>query len=107
MPAHTERSPSVRERQCEPRYDSLEKFVSLPGPADAGIPFVQISSEHVDRWFFSAGKNFKATQEDIDRTLSRSPSNFPARLEVDMNTDVQHIVEGRKQRRGLRSRGDR
>ena len=24
--------------------DELEKFVSLPGPADPGIPFVQISS---------------------------------------------------------------
>ena len=70
--------------------DLLEKFVSLPGPADAGIPFVQISSEHVDRWFFSAGKNFKATQEDIDRTLSSKSFELPEDLIVDMNTDVQH-----------------
>ena len=87
--------------------DLLEKFVSLPGPADAGIPFVQISSEHVDRWFFSAGKNFKATQEEIDRTLSSKSFELPEDLIVDMQHRRAAYVAGRKQCGGLRSRGDR
>jgi aminopeptidase YwaD len=70
--------------------DLLEKFVSLPGPADSGIPFVQISSEHIDRWFFSAGKNFKATQEEIDRTLSSRSFELPQDLIVELDTDVRH-----------------
>ena len=70
--------------------NALEKFVSLPGPADTGIPFVQISSEHVDRWFFSAGRNFKSTQEEIDRTLTPRSFALPSDLSVDIETDVQH-----------------
>jgi hypothetical protein len=70
--------------------DLLEKFVSLPGPADSGIPFVQISSEHIDRWFFSAGKNFKAAQEEIDRTLSPQSFELPQDLTVELDTDVRH-----------------
>jgi hypothetical protein len=70
--------------------DLLEKFVSFPGPADTGIPFLQISSEHVDRWFFSAGRNFKAIQEEIDRTLIPCSFALPSDLSVDIEADVQH-----------------
>ena len=48
--------------------DLLEKFVSLPGPADSGIPFVQISSEHIDRWFFCG-------REELQGHTGRDRSN--------------------------------
>jgi aminopeptidase YwaD len=71
--------------------DSLEKFVSLPGPADTGIPFVQISSEHADKWFLSAGRNFRAIQEEIDKTLRPQSFAFPDTFKLDITTDVQHV----------------
>lgn len=71
--------------------DSMEKFISLPGPADPGVPFVQISSEHVEKWFTAADHNFKATQEEIDRTLKPHSFAFPESLRVDLQTDVEHV----------------
>jgi len=71
--------------------DALEKFVSLPGPADAGIPFLQVASADVDKWFTAAGRNFRGIQEEIDRSLRPQSFTFPASLEVDLATDVQHI----------------
>jgi Zn-dependent M28 family amino/carboxypeptidase len=70
--------------------DNLEKFVSLPGPADPGIPFVQIASQHVDSWFAAAGRNFKETQEDIDASLKPASFAFPAELQVALHADVHH-----------------
>jgi hypothetical protein len=72
--------------------DALEKFVSLPGPADPGIPFVQIASEHVDAWFAAAGQDLKKVQEDIDHTLTPQSFAFPASLQVTLHADVQHTT---------------
>ena len=70
--------------------DTLEKFVSLPGPADAGIPFVQIASEHVDAWFEASGRQLKKVQEEIDQTLVPQSFAFPGSLQVSLEADVQH-----------------
>lgn len=70
--------------------DTLEKFVSFPGPADGGIPFVQISSDHVERWFDAAGRGFRATQEEIDRTLQPNSFVFDTSLKVTIHADVHH-----------------
>lgn len=71
--------------------DTMESFVSLPGPADVGIPFVQVSSEHVELWFSATNRAFRQTQESIDRTLK--PNSFPLApdLRVSLRADVQHI----------------
>lgn len=71
--------------------DTLEKFISLPGPADAGVPFVQIASEHVDKWFTSAGRNFRELQQEIDQTLKPRSFALPTELQVDIKTDVKHV----------------
>lgn len=71
--------------------DTLEKFISLPGPADAGVPFLQLSSEHVDKWFAASGRDFRTAQEEIDRSLKPQSFAFAASLEIDLKTDVQHI----------------
>jgi hypothetical protein len=72
--------------------DELEKFVSLPGPADPGIPFIQVASEHVEAWFAASGREFKHDQEEIDRTLV--PQSFPLSdsLQVELQADVQHTA---------------
>ena len=69
--------------------DALEKFVSLPGPADPGIPFVQIASEYVDGWFTASGRQFKKVQEDIDQTLTPQSFAFAETLRVSLHADVQ------------------
>ena len=70
--------------------DTLEKFVSLPGPADPGIPFVQIASEHVESWFAASGRQFKETQEEIDRNLAPRSFVLADTLQVELQSDVQH-----------------
>ncbi len=70
--------------------DALEKFVSLPGPADPGVPFLQIASEHVDKWLARAGYNFRTVQEQIDQTLKPRSFLLPSELQVDIQTDVKH-----------------
>jgi hypothetical protein len=72
--------------------DTMEKFVSLPGPADAGIPFVQISSEHAEIWFSATNRAFRETQEYIDRNLK--PNSFPlaSDLRVALRADVEHTA---------------
>jgi hypothetical protein len=70
--------------------DALEKFVSLPGPADPGIPFVQIASEHVEAWFSASGRKFKEVQEEIDHTLTPQSFAFADHLRVQLRADVLH-----------------
>jgi hypothetical protein len=72
--------------------DSLEKFVSLPGPADPGVPFVQIASEHADKWFTAAGRNFRTVQEEIEHTLKPQSFALPVDLQVEIQSDVQHTA---------------
>ena len=74
--------------------DALEKFVSLPGPADPGIPFVQIASEYVDEWFTASGRQFKKVQEDIDQTLTPQSFAFAEGLRVSLHADVQLTSRG-------------
>jgi hypothetical protein len=72
--------------------DTMEKFVSLPGPADAGIPFVQISSAHVEVWFQATNRGFRETIESIDRSVK--PNSFPlaSDLRVSLRADVEHTA---------------
>ena len=70
--------------------DKLEKFVSLPGPADAGIPFVQVASTHVEKWLIEAHENFRAIQEEIDRTLKPHSFALPSSFIVELCADVRH-----------------
>jgi hypothetical protein len=72
--------------------DTMEKFVSLPGPADAGIPFVQISSAHVEVWFQATNRAFRETIESIDRSVK--PNSFPlaSDLRVSLRSDVDHTA---------------
>ncbi|MEJ7607586.1 MAG: PA domain-containing protein [Bryobacteraceae bacterium] len=70
--------------------EELEKFVSLVGPADPGIPFVQVKSSVAEKWFAQAGKDFKASQEAIDKQLQPQSFPFGSGLHIHLSVDVVH-----------------
>jgi Peptidase family M28/PDZ domain/PA domain len=77
----------------ESEAEQLEKFGSVAGPADAGIPFVQVRSDKVDSWFAAAGKSLDTIQADIDKDLKPESFEFPANIRVDADVDLQRVVK--------------
>ena len=73
--------------------DELEKFGVTVGPSNAGIPFVQVKEERVDRWFADAGKSLEQIQAAIDQGLKPQSFAFPANIQVDANLDVERAVK--------------
>jgi hypothetical protein len=73
--------------------DELEKFGITAGPSNAGIPFVQVKEERIDRWFAEAGRSLRQIQADIDKTLKPESFPFPTTLNVDANLDVERAVK--------------
>jgi len=73
--------------------DKLEPFKEMEGPADAGIPFVQVKEERVDGWFAAAGKKLDAIAQDIDKTLKPESFAFPDTIRVDSRIDLKREVK--------------
>jgi hypothetical protein len=73
--------------------DELEKFGVTAGPTNAGIPFVQVKEERVDRWFADAGKPLAQIQAGIDKDLKPQSFAFPDGIRVDANLDVERAVK--------------
>ena len=73
--------------------DTLEKFGVTAGPADAGIPFVQVKADRVASWFTGAGKNLATIVEGIDKDLKPQSFAFPDSVRVDANLDVERAVK--------------
>jgi aminopeptidase YwaD len=73
--------------------DKLEQFGTTAGPANAGIPFVQVQSDKLDAWFALAGKNLDSVITEIDRSLKPQSFAFPASLQVDANLDLERAVK--------------
>ena len=73
--------------------DDLEKFGATVGPADAGIPYVQIKADVAERWFTAAGKSFEDAQQAIDRDLHPQSFAFPDNLEIRANLDIERAVK--------------
>ncbi|HWB86413.1 MAG TPA: M28 family peptidase [Bryobacteraceae bacterium] len=73
--------------------DTLEKFGTTVGPADAGIPFVELKEANVESWFANAGKNLDKIEEDIDKDLKPESFAFPDSLSVTANLDVERAVK--------------
>ena len=72
--------------------DQLEAFGKTAGPADGGIPFVQIKAEVAERWIPGAGKNLDDIAADIDKDLKPRSFALPA-VQVTENVDVERIVK--------------
>jgi len=73
--------------------DQLETFGRTAGPADAGIPFLQVKADKVASWFDAAGKNLDTIAAEIDRTLKPQSFAFADVLRVDANLDVERAVK--------------
>jgi len=73
--------------------DQLETFGNVAGPADAGIPFVQLKVDKVDEWFTAAGKKLDSLEAAIDHTLKPESFAFPDSIRVDANLDVERAVK--------------
>src|SRR5216684_1025233 len=72
--------------------DQLEAFGKTAGPADGGIPFVQIKAEVAERWIAGAGKNLDQISSDIDKDLKPHSFALPG-VEVRENIDVERAVK--------------
>ena len=73
--------------------DKLEQFGGAAGPANAGIPFVQLRADKVEPWFTAAGKNLDTLMAEIDRGLKPQSFAFPDSLQVDANLDLERAVK--------------
>jgi len=75
------------------RADELEKFGITAGPSNAGIPFLQVKEERIDRWFHDAGKSVAQIEAAIDKDLKPQSFAFPESVKVDANLDVERAVK--------------
>jgi aminopeptidase YwaD len=73
--------------------DQLEVFGKTAGPADGGIPFVQIKADVAERWIAKAGKNLDDIEADIDTDLKPRSFALPDSLRIEENVDVERVVK--------------
>jgi hypothetical protein len=73
--------------------DDLEKFGRTVGPADAGIPFVQVKQEVAARWIADAGKDLEEIGTAIDKDLKPQSFALPESIEVREDVDVERLVK--------------
>jgi aminopeptidase YwaD len=73
--------------------DDLPKFGNVDGPAESGIPFLQVKEKVVDPWFTDNGKHLEQIEADIDQNLKPESFAFPSTLRVDATVDIQREVK--------------
>lgn len=68
--------------------DDLEPFSTGVGPADAGLPYIQVKGEIADRWLARSGKTLRELGDEIDRDLH--PRSFAIEgLTVETQTRIR------------------
>ncbi len=73
--------------------DSLESFGSTAGPANCGIPFVQLKTADTELWFAMANRKLEQLESGIDRDLKPQSFSFPDSLDVHESVDVERVVK--------------
>jgi hypothetical protein len=73
--------------------DELEPFAKTAGPNNAGVPFVQIKAESVEKWLAPIGQTLKQIQDAIDQELKPKSFLFDSTLVVEMNVDIRRDVK--------------
>jgi aminopeptidase YwaD len=73
--------------------DKLPLFGTIEGPADAGIPFLQVKEAIAAKWFTAAGKDVAKIIEGIDQNLKPASFTFPASIQLDANVDLERLVK--------------
>jgi hypothetical protein len=73
-------------------HEELETFGLANGPADAGIPFVQVRQEVAQQWFRASGKDIAELETAIDSDLK--PRSFELKdVEIREYVDVERAVK--------------
>jgi len=72
--------------------DELEHFGGTGGPADAGIPFLQVKESAILPWMHAAGKDLQATEEAINLDLKPRSFVIP-NLEVRETVAIERVVK--------------
>jgi aminopeptidase YwaD len=72
--------------------EELEPFGTTNGPADAGIPFVQVKEEVAQQWLRAAGKELRELEAAIDKDLK--PRSFVLTgVQFRESVDVERAVK--------------
>ena len=61
--------------------DDLEKFGATAGPDNAGLEFVQVKANVVNKWLALSGKNLEAIESGIDKDLHPESFALPEKLQ--------------------------
>ncbi|MBK9167675.1 MAG: M28 family peptidase [Bryobacterales bacterium] len=72
--------------------DDLEKFGKTVGPANAGLPFVQMKAGTAEDWLAAIGKNLDEVHTAIDRDLAPQSFAIPG-LRIAMQVDVARAMK--------------
>src|SRR5580693_3660595 len=64
--------------------DDLEKFGAAEGPDNAGLEFVQVKANVVNKWLALSGKNLEAIESGIDNDLHPESFALPEKLHLDL-----------------------
>src|SRR5580692_8225249 len=73
--------------------DDLEKFGGAEGPDNAGIEFVQVKANVVNKWLALSGKNLEAIESGIDKDLHPESFALPEKLRLDLTVDIGREVK--------------
>jgi hypothetical protein len=73
--------------------DELEKFGGAEGPDNAGIEFVQVKANVVNRWLALSGKNLEGIETGIDKDLHPESFALPEQLRLDLDVDIAREVK--------------
>jgi aminopeptidase YwaD len=71
------------------RADSLIKFGSISGPADAGIPVVQVKSSVVEKWLRGSGRSLRILRRDINGKHEPQSFELAESLTIELGVDVE------------------
>jgi hypothetical protein len=72
--------------------EALERFGNIEGPADAGIPFVQLTEEAVAPWFRASGQDIEQIETSIDADL-KPRSMLLKGVEVRETVDIERAIK--------------
>jgi hypothetical protein len=72
--------------------DDLDAFTGESGPADAGIPFVQVREAVVNEWLRDSGRNLVAAGKGINRDLKPHSFALPG-VEIRESVEVERVVK--------------
>lgn len=70
--------------------DGLEPFGRASGPANAGIPYLQLKAEVAEAWMKQAGKDLAQIVQAIDKELKPASFEFPD-LRLELETELRRV----------------